>query len=371
MGGSSTYSSGNHQAGVYGTLGQFAAGNVPSGREYSVGWTDASGNLWLFGGDGYDSTGTYGYLNDLWKFNPKTRQWAWMAGSKLVGEKGAYGYLHQPGANNTPGGRWGAAGWADRNGNLWLFGGYGDDAVGAIGEINDLWKFNTASRQWAWMGGSHVVYHTGVYGTHDVPGPNNIPGARLLASVWVDAQGKFWLFGGEGLGKGVYGGFLNDLWEFNPSDLNWTWAAGNAYVGTYNGPLALGQAGVYDHLGIPDPGNNPGSRSQATTWTDAQGNLWLFGGTGADSVGNEGVLNDLWEFDRTRWLWAWMGGSEVVSTSLTAYGPYRLPSTQTQPGGRFTSAGWTDKNGSLWMFGGYGFGWNYGLLNDLFEYQVP
>ena len=34
-------------------------------------WIDASGNLWLFGGDGYDSVGTQDeYLNDLWKYQP-------------------------------------------------------------------------------------------------------------------------------------------------------------------------------------------------------------------------------------------------------------------------------------------------------------
>jgi N-acetylneuraminic acid mutarotase len=373
MSGSSTYVKGVPQPGTYGTLGQFAPGNVPSAREYSVGWTDESGNLWLFGGDGYDSTGTYGYLNDLWEFNPTTRQWAWIAGSKFAGQKGAYGYLHELGANNAPGGRWGAVGWADRNGNLWLFSGYGDDAAGngSIGEMNDLWKFNIATRQWAWMAGSHLVNHVGEYGTHDVPSPNNIPGARSNAMAWVDAKGEFWLFGGEGLGAGIYGGALNDLWEFNPSNLNWTWAAGYADVDSLNGQRTYAQAGIYDTLGVPDPGNTPGGRYSATTWTDAQGNLWLFGGVGNDSVGGGGPLNDLWEFDRTRWLWAWMGGSEVISSSLTAYGPYRVPSAQTLLGARSGSAGWTDKNGNLWIFGGTGYGRNYGPLNDLFEYQLP
>jgi N-acetylneuraminic acid mutarotase len=35
-------------------------------------WIDASGNLWLFGGNGYDSTGNFGYLNDLWQYDPGT-----------------------------------------------------------------------------------------------------------------------------------------------------------------------------------------------------------------------------------------------------------------------------------------------------------
>jgi hypothetical protein len=31
-------------------------------------------------------------------------------------------------------------------------------------------------------------------------------------------------------------------------------------------------------------------------WIDADGNLWLSGGYGADSTGAEGYLNDLWEY---------------------------------------------------------------------------
>ena len=33
-------------------------------------WIDAAGNLWLFGGQGLCSSGTVGYLNDLWKYEP-------------------------------------------------------------------------------------------------------------------------------------------------------------------------------------------------------------------------------------------------------------------------------------------------------------
>jgi len=32
-----------------------------------VGWRDANGAFWLFGGTGKDSTGTFGGLNDLWQ----------------------------------------------------------------------------------------------------------------------------------------------------------------------------------------------------------------------------------------------------------------------------------------------------------------
>ena len=359
MGGSSTYPTG-YQPGVYGTLGQFAPGNVPGSRDYSIGWTDKSGNLWLFGGQGYDATGTQGYLNDVWEFNPSTRQWAWMGGSKLVNQRGAYGTLHVAQAGNIPGGRFGAAGWTDRNGNFWLFGGYAVDGTGAMGIINDLWEFNPATRQWAWMAGSHVINHYGVYGTLHVPSATNIPGARYLASAWVDASGNFWLFGGSGDGAPTTGGLMNDLWEFNPTNLNWTWAAGNSRVGTYFGTsygFNNGSAGVYGTLGTPDPGNTPGSRSAASTWIDAQGNLWLYGGGGFDGAGNLGYLGDLWEWDRSKWLWAWMGGSNSVL------------SPQSVPGPRAGAGYWTDKNGNFWLFGG---NFNqHNTLNDLYEYIAP
>src|SRR5580658_3427448 len=55
-------------AGVYGSLRVPAAGNVPGSREEAIGWIDSSGNLWLFGGWGYDANDTLGVLDDLWEF---------------------------------------------------------------------------------------------------------------------------------------------------------------------------------------------------------------------------------------------------------------------------------------------------------------
>jgi len=45
---------------------------VPGARNSISSWIDSSGNLWLFGGYGYDSTGNVGYLNDLWQYDPST-----------------------------------------------------------------------------------------------------------------------------------------------------------------------------------------------------------------------------------------------------------------------------------------------------------
>src|SRR5580704_7723247 len=130
MSGSSTAGSNGGQPGVYGTQGSPADGNVPGGRWGANAWTDSGGNLWLFGGNGFDSTDTAGFLNDVWEFNTSTREWAWMGGSSTVpgtgeGQPGVYGTLGTPAAGNVPGGRQRASSWIDSSGNLWLFGGYG------------------------------------------------------------------------------------------------------------------------------------------------------------------------------------------------------------------------------------------------------
>jgi Galactose oxidase, central domain len=57
-------------AGQYGTKGAPAAGDHPGGRSGSTAWIDSSGAAWIFGGWGYDEQGSYGPLNDLWRYRP-------------------------------------------------------------------------------------------------------------------------------------------------------------------------------------------------------------------------------------------------------------------------------------------------------------
>ncbi len=82
-----------------------------------------SGNFWVFGGIGIDSAGKQGDLNDLWEYS--NGEWAWIAGSNLVGQSGSYGTQGTPAASNIPGARYAAVGWTDDAGDFWLFGGYG------------------------------------------------------------------------------------------------------------------------------------------------------------------------------------------------------------------------------------------------------
>src|SRR5579863_8091811 len=218
MGGSSTLGSNGGQPGVYGTLGTPAPGNLPGNRDSAATWTDRNGNLWLFGGNGVDSAGTVGYLNDLWEFNLSTNLWPWMGGSNTVGtnggQPGVYGTLGTPASGNIPGSRYSAATWTDRSGNLWLFGGRGYDSTGAAwGHLNDLWEFNPPTNEWTWIGGSNIVYQPGVYGTLATPAPGNVPGCRDAAASWIDHNGNLWLFGGDGFDSTKQFATLNDLWE--------------------------------------------------------------------------------------------------------------------------------------------------------------
>ena len=72
----------------------------------------------------------------------------------------------------------------------------------------------------------------------------------------------------------------------------WTWVSGSD---------TGDQSGTYGTLGVADGANVPGARYGSVSWTDASGNLWLFGGRGYDSSGAVGRLNDLWNFDGTNW----------------------------------------------------------------------
>jgi N-acetylneuraminic acid mutarotase len=129
--------------GVYGTQGAASAGNVPGARFSALSWTDAAGNLWLFGGSGFDSTGASGedLLNDLWKYSPGANTWTWINGVDGVDAAGIYGTKGTAAANNQPGARYFAGSWTDHSGNFWLFGGIGYSSTGQYSSVNDLWKF--------------------------------------------------------------------------------------------------------------------------------------------------------------------------------------------------------------------------------------
>ncbi len=366
-----------NQLGIYGTKGTADPANVPGGRVTSVSWVDASGNLWLFGGSGFDSTGRDYLLNDLWEFNPSTSEWTWMSGSNTVNGTAQYGTLGVAAATNVPGARERAVSSTDQSGNFWLFGGDGYDPAGsgANGSFNDLWEFSPSTKEWTWVSGGNALNAKGVYGTVGVAASGNVPGARVNADSWADRNGNLWLFGGVGYDSAGADYDLNDLWEFNIASKQWTWVSGTSTVNVPGGNLCV--AGIYGTQGTAATANVPGGRNDATGWIDSSGNLWLFGGLGCDASGTAGALNDLWEFNTATRTWTWQSGSDSVGPprggtggQSGTYGTMGTPSAANTPGGRSAAVPWIDAKGNLWLFGGSGHDSTGadGYLNDLWQY---
>jgi N-acetylneuraminic acid mutarotase len=341
------------RAGTYGTMGIAAPDNTPGARRRSAAWTDSNGNMFLFGGCGVDGNGLPSYLNDLWEYS--NNQWTWTGGSEVGYQAGTYGTLGVASASNIPGARWGGASWKDSHGNFWLFGGEGDDSTRQLGELNDLWKYSGG--QWTWMSGGNTVNQTGVYGTIGTAATSNVPGARWSAASWTDKSGNLWLFGGNSHDPSGTIGALNDLWKYSGGQ--WTWMGG---------AKVINQPGAYGTLGTAAPGNVPGARFFASAWTDTLGNFWLFGGIGFDSAGQWGELNDLWKYSAGQWTW--VGGANVTGAGST-YGTQGVAAPGNFPGFRERAYTWTDPNGNFWLFGGMGVdsAAQWGFLNELWVYE--
>ncbi len=387
------------QGGVYGSPG------LPPARLGAATWTDNSGNLWLFGGsDGGN------YLNDLWEFHASALSadftasaglWTWQSGvnTQFVDQNGIY----PPNANPYPGARTNPVFWTDASGNFWLFGGFGKDGAGTLGFLNDLWEYSGGT--WTFVSGSSLGNQIGIYGTPGVASGTNAPGGRQEAVGWADTAGNLWLFGGEGEdgnNPATANGILNDLWVYNIAAKQWTFVMGSTtanQTGDYEAQTVVGPVSTTGaastcglSVGLTVGGNiicspvsttgaRPGSRWGASGWTDAGGNFWLYGGWGLDATGTNGngALSDLWVYTPNSTAgqpgtWAWIKGSNTGAAN-GVYGdevrPYKTYEIWT-PGGRSNATHWVDGNGQLWLFGGAGYDststTGNGYLNDMWRY---
>ncbi|MFY7880425.1 MAG: kelch repeat-containing protein [Lacibacter sp.] len=287
-------------------------------------------------------------------------QWTWINGDStsfnnvLVGD---FGLRNIQSSTNHPSARQGGVRWTDSEGNFWLMGGNGFDALGNSGLLNDLWKYNTATRVWTWVGGSNQINALSIYGTKGVSSLSNFPGAREASISWTDENGNLWLMGGRGYATGIQPDLLNDLWKYEINKGAWTWISGS---NTTNA------GSVYGTLLTPSPTNVPGARWYSVSWTDNTGSLWLLGG-----ITNCCRLNDLWKFDSKTNSWTWMHGSNNVNP-IGTYGTKGVFNSSNTPGGRYAALGWTDLSGDLWLMGGLGSATtsSQGSLNDLWKFNV-
>jgi hypothetical protein len=149
------------------------------------------------------------------------------------------------------------------------------------------------------------------------------------------------------------------------------------------------QPGVYGTLGVPAAANTPAGGSGFSSWTDKDGNFWLFGGQTSDVTGQmdgfyQGEINEIWAFNPSLNAWAWMGGDYATSNCYWFVSVFVVPfcngpqgvngslgiaAIGNTPSSRTGAVTWTDKNGALWLFSGQVAVNSSGESNDLWRFQ--
>ncbi len=340
---------------VYGTLNVESPQNFPGFRSSSACWTGNDGNFYLYNGS-LRPTSTYGI--DLWKFNTTTNNWVYIKGPGVTSGGSSDSFISYEKLaglvedENTPGGtgKFGAQ-WNDSEGNLWVYGIYGkftNEVNNSTYSSVDLWKFNSSQKKWQWINGNENSFfksYTGDlinYGTLDIENKRNAPGRRLDAMSWTDSNGNLWMFGGQVTSVNSY---YQDLWMYNKVSNNWVWKGG-----VKNADLGFNRHANYGTQGVYSPTNIPGARVRGKTWTDIQGNFYLYGGYGFDETStNEGYLNDVWKYDVTLNQWVWLSGDKTINNYNSSGYP---------PADYNSGISWTDLNKNFWYFS-YGKMWNY------------
>jgi len=348
------------------------------------------------------------------------RQWLYCAGGIALGWHSAHAFSAGPATANG-----GSRGWlwkqlvphSDKrddvpvprdpwngmlphNGSLYLFGGayprYGPPRGPAdlktLGVLNDLWRFDLQSGTW-----HEILADDGQ--THFDPSARR-PCGRVLP-CWVEANGKFYLFGGlTVLGAGWKIRLLNDLWSFDPATERWSLlesddrrilksptevdgkrpsalaAMGATVIGNrifmyagWGGDRAKGvlspQLWSFDVISRTWTVHGNGD-DKATSWpakrycpavTTIDGKLYVWGGRDTTDRSPQ-FYNDLWSFDPAINKWTQLAGNATHSA------------LKTQPSARY-AMGHARVGKNWYMFGGFGAErGNSPQLNDLWRLDV-
>ena len=288
-------STAQNQSGIYGTKGVAAASNTPGARWLASAFT-FNNKLYLFGGNGYNSGGISGELNDLWEYDPSTNNWTWIGGDDAINSFGIYGTINVTSVGNNPGAR--ESGQIQTiNNKAYLFGGRGYASSGGFQNLNDTWEYDFVTNQWTWKKGISTGGNSGVAGSYGVEDPANYPIARYYATSWTLSD-KLYVFSGT-----PFGPEYNDLWEYNPVTNNWRYIKGRGNLGN--------TAANYGLQGIAHQNNLPSIRWQSTAST-AGGNAYIFGGYG-------GYANALWPNSGSNMndLWKWVPGPVFANENGT------------------------------------------------------
>ncbi len=301
---------------IRGTPWLLGASYKPSVREHCTGGIVNNNEIYMYGGEALEDS----HSSDFWVYDISQKKWAFISDKGWEMNQGLLGiessFTH-PGGRN----RMGSA--ADKDGNIWFFGGSYYNRNTNIGfSMSDLWKYNTKTRKWSYQGQDD---YTG-----------NKPLGRYRTRMWFDNNNNLWIYGGAmDSGSNTYS--FNDLWKYNLQTKLWTQISGDKNYGwcknCINGvyPLTPGIAGSQYY---------PRARSDYGYWKDNSGNIWIYGGY-VESHGSD-EYGDLWMFNTLTLEWTLINGS-------MAFNP---PKTLTNPGSRNAPYCWVGNDQKLYFTGG-------------------
>tara|TARA_R110002072_G_scaffold3441_2_gene25083 strand:+ start:556 stop:3771 length:3216 start_codon:yes stop_codon:yes gene_type:complete len=266
-------------------VGTGQAGDYPGARQSSFGGF-IDGKYYLFGGYGRTSATTENFLMDVWSYDLSSDIWTWEKGLARYSalSQVEYGTMGVENSSNQPGPRSRGVSWVDDQGNFWIYGGKGIDGVdgGTINYLNDLWRYNTANNNWTWINGSSTGNQQ-----LDISQGNAHPGARVDAVSWLDHNGDFWLFGGNGYDVNGDVKDLNDFWRWDGTE--WHFEGGSS-VGDVEAPTT----GTLNSLGS-NSDNVLKSRAGSIAFIDQNEEVHIFGG--ARSSQTNQYFNDFWKVE--------------------------------------------------------------------------
>lgn len=311
----------------------------PGGRNRAASAVDKNGNIWFFGGLYKDKNTNETYTrSDLWRYNTQTKKFTY--------------FDEYAGSQSKPSDRYRARAWFDNDNNMWMYGGAVDTQGGSL-SYNDLWKFNTTTKTWAFISGNKNQPYckdcpNGVYpATVGTSGTQYFPRARSDYGYWVDSSGNFWIYGGYAESHGIdeYG----DLWKFNPVTSEWTLISGSSV------------------LNPPKTATNPGSRNAPYCWVGNDNKLYMSGGLRQYSS----FLRDTWRINPTNGNW------EAVKVDISTNNPpisagFQIESPSNLPGASVNTLDHLTTGSHTYLFSGYGYGSNNltGFTGAMWRYSL-
>lgn len=322
---------------------QSVSKSIPPPRHSASACGASGGMMIVFGGVGLAGN----KLDDLWIFSLVDYSWKQLDKSENI-------------SSSFPLARSDQTTWCFKT-EMIIFGGRNVENE----TIHEMWSFSLIHLKWKEMESSKK-YPKNNYGQYAV----TYPKPRSGATPFVKGN-HLYIFGGNIAGKDsgethVNGKYVTDLWSYDVEADTWQSLGGNSDVC---------QPGIFSPQHAENKNNWPGCRIKGTGWSDSSGNLWMFGGEGADITKNSVtvfkpalLLNDLWQYDFVYNMWIWQGGNQYGNTG----GKYGDSGSELAPGGRTGFVSFNELGNFHYIFGGMGHDTNGkdGSLSDLWEIDV-